>query len=321
MALQSSTGKIAIIGAGAVGSTTAYTLMLNGLVQEIVLVDKDHKKAAGEAMDIAQSTVFARPGKVLAGDFQDCQGADIVIITAGAKRMMPGETRLDLAGKNVDLFSKMIPRLASYCKESIFLIVSNPVDILTYATVRFSGLPADKIIGSGTVLDTLRFRHLMGVHYGVDPRNVHAYVVGEHGDSEVLAWSSVRIGVVPLEDFFLGESADSFNRWKQEVTNSIKQSAYEIIRLKGATYFAISLALCRIVEAILRDENSILTVSTLYECGGFENICLSVPTIIGRKGIKQTLKMPLTERETEELNSSAEILHRANSDLVDGKAQ
>lgn len=299
--------KISIIGAGFVGSTTAYTLMLSGLVSELVLVDVNRDKAEGEAMDLNHGAPFIRPVKVMAGDYADCEGSSIVIITAGANQK-PGETRIDLVKKNTEVFKSIIPELVRFCRDSILLVVTNPVDILTYITYKISGFKKEKVIGSGTVLDTARFKSLLGEHVGVDARNVHSYVLGEHGDTEVATWSITNIAGMSMESFCANSNTCNDSS-KNEIYEDVKKAAYHVIEKKGATYYAVGLTVRRIVEAILRDENSILTVSSLVEgMYGLEDVCLSLPTIVNSTGIRNVLKLELDEREKNALVNSGNSL-------------
>lgn len=300
--------KVTVVGAGFVGSTTAYTLMISGLVSELVLIDINQAKAAGEVMDLNHGMPFVRPVRVYSGTYSDSAGSDIVIITAGANQK-PGETRLDLVYKNAEIFKGIVSEVIKYSKDCILLVVTNPVDILTYVTYRISGFPRNKVIGSGTVLDTARFRYLLGEHVGVDTRNIHAYIIGEHGDSEVLTWSLTNIAGIPMDKYCddCHDCPDNFNR--EELYENVKNAAYQIIERKGATYYAIALAVRRIVEAIYRDEHSILTISSLVEGQyGLHDLCIGLPTVVSRDGAGKILDIPLSEREIELLNHSASSL-------------
>lgn len=306
--------KIAIIGAGNVGATIAYTLLWNGLASELVLVDVDRDRAVGEAMDLSHGVSLLRPVTVRAGEYQDCAGAAIVVITAGAAQQ-PGETRLDLTRKNARILREIIPPLLQYCRESILLVVSNPVDVLTELALRLSGLPPDRVIGSGTVLDSSRFRHLLGRHCGVDPRNVHAYVVGEHGDSEVPVWSLATVGGLPVAEFCRSLGLACPAGWQEEISRAVRTAAYEVIERKGATYYAVSVAVSRITDCILRDERSLLTVSTRVQLPGLPPLCLSLPTLLGRSGVEYVLRPPLAPEEEEGLLFSARRLLEAQQGI------
>lgn len=301
--------KVAIIGAGSVGSTFAYSLMISGVAREIVLIDKDEKRAEGECMDLSHGVSFVQPVNVYSAGFEGCKGADIVVITAGAKQN-PGETRIDLVQRNLKVFRDIIPKIISYAPESILLVVSNPVDILTYLTLKISGFPAERVIGSGTVLDSSRFKYMISEHCRVDPRNVHAYIVGEHGDTELPLWSNANIGGMPINKFCpeCNHTCDYKNELNK-IFEEVKNSAYKIIQAKGATYYAIGLALVRIIRSILRDENSVLPVSTLInDYYGINDVCLSIPCVVNRKGVEKFLKLELSAEEQEQLNHSAETL-------------
>ncbi|NLI91767.1 MAG: L-lactate dehydrogenase [Peptococcaceae bacterium] len=296
--------KVSIIGAGFVGATTAYTLMLSGLVSEIVLVDVNKDKAIGEEMDLSHGMPFIQPVKVTAGDYSDCEDSDIVVITAGANQK-PGETRIDLVKKNTEVFRTIIPQIVKHCGDSILLVVTNPVDILTYVTYKISGFKKEKVMGSGTVLDTARFRSLLGEHFGVDARNVHSYILGEHGDTEVATWSITNIAGMSMESFC--KNCDE--NIKRELFEDVRKAAYRVIEKKGATYYAVALTVRRIVEAILRDENSILTVSSLVEgIYGLTDVCLSLPTIVNSTGISSVLPLDLSESEKKALINSGNSL-------------
>ncbi|MCF7916915.1 MAG: L-lactate dehydrogenase [Candidatus Omnitrophica bacterium] len=301
--------KISIIGAGAVGSTFAFRLMLSGLVKEIVLVDKDIKKAEGQVMDLNHGLMFAYPANIYAADFSGIKNSNIVVVTAGAKQS-PGQSRLDLVQKNTDIFKDMLPQIAKHAPDAIVLIVTNPVDILTYVALKILKYPKEKIFGSGTVLDTSRFRYLISSHCGVDPRNVHAYVLGEHGDTELPVWSNANIGGMLLKDYcpICGKGCN----YKQElgqIFQKVKKAAYEIIDKKGATYYAIALALQKIVDTVIRNNNSVLPVSTLIkDYYQIEDVCLGVPAMVNNKGIDKILKIELSKEEQSSLRQSADTL-------------
>ena len=306
--------KAVVIGAGQVGAATAYTLMLSGLVSELVIIDLNENKAKGEALDIVHGMPLCPPAEVYAGSYPDCAGADIVIITAGANQK-PGETRLDLLAKNRAVFGSIVPQAVKYAPDALYLVVTNPVDALTLETIRLSGLPAGRVIGTGTVLDTSRLRYLLSQHTGVDPRNIHAFVLGEHGDSEFVAWSRASIAGMTLDEYCAdcGRCNGPISAiLDTDIENQVRRAAYSIIELKGATYYAIAVAVRRIVEAILRDEQSILTVSTLLEGQyGLSGVCLSVPAIVGRKGVERVLEVGLKEDERERLAASARAVKKA----------
>ncbi|MCX7842427.1 MAG: L-lactate dehydrogenase [Clostridia bacterium] len=300
--------KITVVGAGFVGSTTAYTLMLSGLISEIVLIDLNVEKSEGEVMDLNHGMPFVRPVRIYNGDYSDSAGSDIIVITAGANQK-PGETRIDLVHKNTEVFKSIVSQIVKYNTSCILLVVTNPVDILTYVTCKISGFDKSKVIGSGTVLDTARFRYLLGDHTGIDPRNVHAYIIGEHGDTEVATWSLTNIAGITMEDYCKQCNSCDGQISRHNIYQDVKNAAYEIIKRKGATYYAVALAVRRIVEAIVRDENSILTVSSLLEGQyGLSDVCLSVPTIVNSDGISKILNVPLSEDEQKSLEHSANCL-------------
>ncbi len=300
--------KAAIIGCGFVGSSTAFALMEAGTFSELVLIDVDKSRAEGEAMDISHGVPFVKPMKIYAGDYDDIVDASIIIITAGAAQK-PGETRLDLVQKNVAIYKSIIPEIKKRGCEGVLLIVSNPVDILTYVAQKLSGFPAHRVIGSGTVLDTARLKHMLSNHLSVDSRAVHAFIIGEHGDSELAAWSGAMVSGVPLSKFC--EMRGHFNHDESErhIQEMVKNSAYEIIERKKATYYGVAMAVRRICEAIARDEKSILSISSLMEGQyGLTDICLSMPAIVGADGVEEKIPISLDEDEITKLMASARAL-------------
>ncbi len=302
--------KVVIVGAGAVGSTSAYALMRSGLADEIVLVDLDRQRAEGEAMDMNHGLFFVPPVDLHAGDYDDCADASVVVITAGAKQK-PGQTRLELVHDNVRICRRIMDEVTSRTREAVIIIVTNPVDVLTYFALKHSGLPAGQILGSGTVLDSARFRYLLSRRYGIDPRNIHAYIVGEHGDSEVALWSMAHIGGTPLKTYceVCGKQVSDLDQ--DAILRQVRESAYHVIESKEATYYADSLALERIVGAVLRDENSVLTVSTMIDgLYGIQDVCLSLPAVVNRAGVRDILHASLDEREVEGLRRSAGVLRK-----------
>lgn len=308
--------KVAVIGTGFVGSSFAYSLMIHGTVSEIVLIDIDMKRAEGEAMDLNHGVSFVRPVRVWAGDYQDCQDADIVIITAGLAQK-PGESRLNLVAKNVEIFKQIVPRIKENNRTGILLVATNPVDLMTYATLKLSGFPSSRVIGSGTILDTSRLRYVLGRHLKVDPRNVHAYIIGEHGDRELPAWSLASVAGSKLKEYSKANGQELDDLSLNKMFERVKNAAYKIIELKGRTYYAIGLGLTRIVESIIRDENAILTVSSLlHDYYGVDDICLSVPTIVNRNGVREALKLPLTDEEVRIFQSSASTLKNIAKSLT-----
>lgn len=303
--------KVAVIGCGFVGSTIAFALMQSGLFSDMVLIDVDMKKAEGEALDIGHGIPFARPMKIWAGVYEDIADAGIVIITAGANQK-PGETRLDLVHKNINILKNIMPEVTKYNKTGIILMVANPVDILTYATIKISGLPENRVIGSGTVLDTARLKYEVGELLEVDSRGVHAFIVGEHGDSEIAAWSSANVSGVPLKDFCKIRSDIDSSMLKEatrEIADRVKNSAYEIIERKQATYYGIAMAVKRICEAIIRDEKSVLPISSMMHGEyGLTDVVLSMPAIVGENGVEHVVPVSLDEEEQKQLWNSAQVL-------------
>ena len=301
-------GKITVVGAGNVGATIAYTIMLSSLVSEIVLIDINKDKAEGDALDMAHGTSFLKPVSIYSGDYRDCAEADIVVITAGVNQKV-GETRIDLLKRNADIFKDIIGNVMRYAPDDVILLtVTNPVDVLTYITYKLSGLPKNQVIGSGTVLDTSRLKYLISRHTGIDARYCHTYIIGEHGDSEVAAWSITNIAGMSMKNFFknYGKCTDED---LQMMYNEVKNSAYEIIQKKGATYYAIAAAIARIVECIAGAENSILTISSVLDGEyGIRDIALSVPTQVSGYGTERVLDVPFSENEIAGLRSSAQTL-------------
>ena len=300
--------KVAIIGCGFVGSSSAFALMQSGLFSEMVLIDADVNRAEGEALDISHGLPFAKPMKIYAGGYEDIADAAIVIVTAGAGQK-PGETRLDLVKKNVEIFKSIIPEIAKQDFKGILLIVANPVDILTYVAAKLSKLPQGRVFGSGTVLDSARLKYLLGEHLDVDNRSVHAFIIGEHGDSEIAAWSSANVSGIPLNDFCEMRGYFKHEESMKKILEEVKNSAYEIIEKKHATYYGIAMSVRRICEAIIRDEKSILPVSSIQKGEyGIENVALSIPAIVGREGVERVVPIKLSDTEKEELIKSAETL-------------
>lgn len=299
--------KVVVVGAGHVGTTFSFALLISGLASTIVLVNKSADLSQGHVMDLNHGLSFAQPANIFAGDYKDCKGADIVVVTAGAAQKK-GETRLDLVRKNTEIFKDIIPKVAEQ-NPGIILIVSNPVDILTYVAFKISGYPMNRVIGSGTSLDTARFRFLLSRHCRVDPRNVHAYIIGEHGDSEVPVWSQVNIAGMPLKEYCPVCDQSCTAKDREVIFQQVKNAAYEIINRKGYTDFAIGLALVRILSGILRDENSVLTISSLMDnYYGIKNVCLSIPVILNRNGVFKHIPIRLDETEQDRLQKSAKTL-------------
>ena len=308
--------KVAMIGCGFVGSATAFALMESGLFSEMVLIDADKNRAEGEGLDISHGLPFARPMKIYAGDYDDIVDAAIIIVTAGANQK-PDETRLDLVQKNVGIFKSIIPEIAKRNCGGILLIVSNPVDILTYTALKLSGFPENRVLGSGTVLDTARLKYNLGEHLNVDSRSVHAFIIGEHGDSELAAWSSATVSGVPINTFCEMRGHFNHDEATERIAENVKNSAYEIIAKKKATYFGVAMAARRICEAIIRDEKSILPVSNLMHGEfGISDISLSMPAIVGAHGVENRIPITLDEEETEKLQSSAGTLKKIIEEVL-----
>ena len=286
------------------------------MFSEIVLIDANQEKAEGEALDIAHGAPFARPTKIYAGEYKDIADAAIVVVTAGAGQK-PGETRLDLVKKNVGIFKSVIPSITEYNKDGILLIVANPVDVLTYAAAKISGFPENRVFGSGTVLDTARFKYLLGEHLEVDSRAVHAFIIGEHGDSEIAAWSSANVSGIPVNDFCEMRGHFEHAKAMERIAEEVKNSAYEIIEKKGATYYGIAMSVKRICEAIVRDEKSILPISSIQHNNyGISDVALSMPAIVGRDGVECTVPYELSKKEVEALQESAKTLKEVIDDAL-----
>lgn len=309
--------KCVVIGCGGVGATTAYTLVQRGLFNEIVLIDINQNKAEGEALDIGHGVPFTRPVKVYAGDYSDVADAYLVIITAGANQA-PGETRLDIASKNARVFRQIIPEIVKYNQDCILLVVTNPVDILTSLTLKLSGFPPARVLGSGTVLDTARLKYLLANQLVVDSRNIHAFVIGEHGDSEVVVWSGAKIAGMTLDEYCGASGGCKEQARLDEIEEDVRDSAYEIIEKKGSTYYAVAMAVRRIAEALVRDEHSVLPVTNLVSGHyGLGEICLGVPAVVGRQGVEHVVEIPLNEEEDEMLHRSAAVVKETLSQITE----
>ena len=297
--------KAAIIGCGFVGASSAFSLLQKGIFSELVLIDANKEKAEGEAMDISHGRPYAHPMKIYAGSYDDISDCSLIIITAGANQK-PGETRLDLVHKNVAIFKSIIPEITKRGFEGILLVVANPVDILTYAALKISGYPKERVFGSGTVLDTARFRYLLSEHLQVASRSVHANIIGEHGDSELAVWSGANVAGIPINDFCELRGHYQHQESMERIYKTVRDSAYDIIQKKGATYYGVAMAVARIAESIVMNENAVLPVTSLMEGEyGLEGLCISVPTIVSQKGAEKVLEIPLSDEEKEKLLSSA----------------
>ena len=307
--------KCAIIGCGFVGATTAYTLMQTGWFTDMVLIDINKKKAEGEASDLTHGLPFHTPMNIFAGDYSDLSDCGLIIITAGANQR-PGETRLDLLRTNTRIFRSIVTQITQYTTDAILLVVTNPVDVLSYETWKISGYPANRVIGSGTVLDTARLKQLLGSYLGVDSRNVHSFIIGEHGDSELPVWSSANVSGVDLNKYCENCGQGYDKKVLDELFCDVRDSAYKIIEAKGATYYAIAESVKRIVSAIIRDENCILPVCGLVDGHyGLDGVYMSLPCIVGSDGIKQVLEIPLNAEEEEKLHRAAKTLKEAIKEL------
>jgi L-lactate dehydrogenase len=303
--------RVAIIGTGNVGATFAYSLLSSGLSSEIVLIDANQAKAEGEAMDLMHAVPLGRPTRVWAGSYADCAGAAVTVVTAGTAQR-PGETRLDLAARNTEIFRQIIPNIVKNNPEGILVIATNPVDVLTYASIKFSGLPAQRVIGSGTILDTARFRYLLSQHFDVDPRSVHAFIIGEHGDSEVPVWSLANLAGMRLPVYCAANNMHCTTEMLADIFQQTRDAAYHIIERKGATFYAIASGLTRLVEAIVRDQSTVMSVSSLiHDYYGISDVCFSLPTVIDGGGVERVIQLELDSSEQNGLIKSAEMLKNA----------
>lgn len=308
--------KVGIVGCGFVGSSAAYALTLQGVPNEIVLVDLNEKLARAQAEDILHATSFSSPVRISAGGYPELNGAEIVVLACGVGQK-PGETRLQLLQRNAKVFADVIGKVLAVAPKAILLVASNPVDLITLLVTRLANLPAGRVIGSGTILDTARFRALLGEHLNLAPHSVHAYVLGEHGDSEVLVWSSARAGGIPLEDFAQQTGRDLSPEVRQRIDDGVRRAAYRIIDGKGATYFGIGAGISRLVRAIRNDERGVYTVSApCTDIPEFSTVSLSLPRIIGAQGILATLRPSVTLEEQGAIQRSADVLAKAAEDLV-----
>ena len=310
--------KVGIVGSGFVGATAGYALVMSGVGREVVLVDKNRARADAEADDIRHAVPFANPLNVRAGDYPDLGGCQAVVICAGVGQK-PGETRLQLLQRNARVFSEVIPQVLAYAPTAVVLVASNPVDVMTHLAARYAkdcgGLPG-RVLGSGTTLDTARFRSLLGAHCGVDAQHVHAYVIGEHGDSEVLTWSLATIGGMPLEAFAKLRRIDLSESVRQRIDTKVRKAAYTIIEGKGATYYGIGSALARIIDAILHDQRAVMTVCCpTPDVAGIRDVTLALPRLIGGSGVLDTFPLPLSDQETTQLRASATVIRQALDEL------
>jgi L-lactate dehydrogenase len=307
--------RVAVVGVGNVGASFAYALVLSGLASELVLIDLDMRRAEGEAMDLAHAVPFTKPIRVWAGDYADCAGAAVTVITAGSAQR-PGESRRDLVGRNAAIFGSIVPRVAEANPNGIILVATNPVDVLSYRSWKLSGLPSSRVFGAGTILDTARFRALLSDHFAVDPRSVHAFIAGEHGDSEVPIWSSANIAGMHLEAFCKANGLTYDSSEMDAIFARTRDAAYEIIARKGATYYAVGAGLLRIVEAIIRGQRTVLSVSSLVDdYHGISDVYLSLPCVVTRDGIERVLRLDLSASEADGLRRSAGVLRAMIDEL------
>ena len=298
--------KITILGAGNVGASIAYTFAVAGTCSDIVLVDINKAKAKGEAMDIRQGVSFGENVEVFDGEYEDAKDSDIVVVTLGIARK-PGQTRLDLAQINVNIIKEVMPQIAKYAPDAIYVVVSNPVDVLTYTILKCTDLSPNQVIGSGTALDTSRLRAIIGDHVGLSPNSIHAYVFGEHGDSSFIPWSLTNIAGIPMEEYCADQ--DHADLDEEEIINEVRTAGAEVIKRKGATFYAIAMSVNKICDSILRDSNNIITVSTMMNGKyGIDDVCLSLPCVIGSNGIEREVSPKMTEEEIEKLRASAKAL-------------
>jgi L-lactate dehydrogenase len=310
--------KVGVVGSGLVGSTAAYALVMRGVGREIVLVDKNEARAAAEADDIRHAVPFAHPLEVCAGSYADLAGCGVVVLCAGVGQK-PGESRLQLLRRNAAVFRDVVPSILKYAPDAVMVVASNPVDVMTHLAARFAaeaGVPAGRVFGSGTTLDTARFRSLLGAHCGIDAHHVHGYVIGEHGDSEVLTWSLVSVGGMPLEEFARLRGVELSEAVRTGIEEKVRRAAYTIIAGKGATYYGIGCALARIVDAVLHDQRSILTVcAPAADVAGVPDVTVALPRLIGGAGVMGTFPLPLSGAEQSRLRASAGVIRQALDEL------
>jgi L-lactate dehydrogenase len=313
--LPGKAAKIVVIGCGSVGSTYIYAIMQTGLAREIVIIDVDKKRLEGEVLDLSHGLFFVPPVIIRSGDYPDCAGADLIVVTAGAKQSA-GQSRLELVRRNAEIVSSICKNIKAVDTNAVLVMVTNPVDILTCMALKQLDWPKHRIIGSGTVLDSARFRYMLSRHCGIDTRNVHAYILGEHGDSEVPAWSMTHLAGVPIKQYCSSCLGCDSDKTHQQITRQVRDSAYHIIDYKGSTYYAIGLSLVRISAAIMRNEHSVLTVSAFLD-GEYNitDVCLSVPCVIGSSGIERIITAPLSPAEQSDLEKSAHALREVLSTL------
>ncbi len=310
--------KVGIVGSGFVGATAGYALVMQGVGREIVLVDKNTARAAAEADDLRHAVPFAHPLDVRDGSYADLAGCKVVVICAGVGQK-PGETRLHLLQRNSQVFADVVPSVLKHAPDAVLVVASNPVDVMTHLAARFAaqcGVPAGRVLGSGTTLDTARFRSLLGGHCGVDPHHVHAYVIGEHGDSEVLTWSLATIGGMSLDEFARLRRIDLSETIRKDIDTKVRRAAYTIIGGKNATYYGIGSALARIVDVILHDQRAVMTVGAPTEdVVGIRNVTVALPRLVGGQGVLETFPLPLNQEESARLRDSAQVIRQALDEL------
>ena len=307
--------KVAVVGAGNVGATYAYALLLSGLAAEIVLINRNRDHAEGEAMDLTHAAPFTGPTRIWAGGYDDCAGAALTVLTAGAPQG-DSDSRLDLVERNGAIFAEIVPEVVRHNPDGLLLVASNPVDVLTYAVWKQSGLPRSRVIGSGTILDTARLRALLGQHVGVDPQAVEARVIGEHGDSQVPVWSLAAVAGIPLTVFGNATGVATDAATLEEIASQTRKAGPAVAERKGATYYGVAAGLVRITEAVLRNEHAVLTVSTVVDgYQGVDDVALSVPCVVGRSGIERTVALPLSDAEAAAFRRSADVLREAIGQL------
>lgn len=317
MAFNKKPSRVVVIGTGFVGSSYAFSMINQNIADELVLIDLNKEKTEGDVMDLNHGVPFGAPTKIWAGEYSDCETADIVVITAGANQQ-PGETRLDLIEKNAKIFKTIVEKVMDSNFDGIFLVATNPVDVLSYATWKYSGLPMERVIGSGTILDTARFRFMLGEYFDLDVRNVHGYIMGEHGDTELPVWSQTRIGSEHITRYMEKYKPEGTQKELDEIFINVRDAAYHIIERKGATHYAIAMGLARLTKAILRNEHSILTVSTLVNGEyNLNDLYIGVPAIVSRQGVESVIEIDLNETETAQMNHSAQVLKEAMKPVFD----
>lgn len=316
MGIVKSKGKVVVIGSGFVGSSLAFALTMSNLASELVLVDINMAKARGEVLDLNHGLAFAGQMSITAGDYDAVRDADVIVITAGAARK-PGQTRLDLAKNNAGIIKNIVPEIMKYYNGGVILVVSNPVDVLTYLVQKLSGLPNGKVFGSGTVLDSSRFRYLLSSHSNIDVKNIHGYIIGEHGDGQIPVWSATNIAGQKFDEFCLACLKKCDGAQKESISQEVKDSGAEIIKQKGATYYAIALAVNGIVETILKNKNTIITVSSVLEGSyGLTDVALSLPSIVNANGVEKIFEIALSEDEYKRLRLSAEKLKDTINEIM-----